>query len=168
MNLKAILEAITVNIATGLLVLIMAGGSPKLDKYASLMGIDTKDEQFIKNWNDMSGATQVENGNNGDEIVLYTASVLYNRMKSPKWNGNTIEEVILAKDGGHWQYAPVTRKNYKTVKVSKRVKYLCKFVMIFGSVVPPTVVYQGQKENGSGVYKSCPVKGQKDEIFCYE
>lgn len=168
MDLKALMQAVTMNVATWLLILIMAGGSPKLDLYASLIGINTKNEQFIDNWNNMSGATQVENGDNGDEIVLYTASVLYNRWQSSKWQGNTIEEVILAKDGGYWQYASVTRNKYKTVKVSKRVKYLCKFVMIFGSVVPQNVVYQGQSTNGSGVYKRCPVKGQRDEIFCYE
>lgn len=168
MDLKVILETITINVATGLLVLIMAGGSPKLDSYAKLIGVDINDEQFIANWNHMSGGTQIENGDNGDEIILYTASVMYNRMESPNWKGDTIEEVIMAKEGKYWQYASITRKNFKTVKVSKRVKYLCKFVMIFGSVIPSNVVYQGQTVNGSGVYKRCPVKGQKDEIFCYE
>ena len=168
MDLKVLLQTVTVNVTTGLLILIMAGGQPKLDGYAALMGVDIKDEQFIKDWKHMSGATQIENGDNGDKIILYTASVLYNRMKSPKWKGDTIEEVVLAKEGKYWQYAPVTRNNFKTIKTTKRVRYLCKFVMIFGSVVPETVVYQGQKENGSGVYESCPVPGQPNEIFCYE
>ena len=47
-------------------------------------------------------------------------------------------------------------------------KAIAKYLLIFGSVCPKNVVYQGQKKNGSSVYKSCPVKGQKDEIFCYE
>lgn len=168
MDLKVILETITINVATGLLVLIMAGGSPKLDKYAIALGIDTESEEFQTDLQYLSGAMQIENGDNGDEILLYTGSVILNRLNSPKWNGNTIEEVILAKDGGYWQYASVTRKGFKTKKASKRTKYLAKYLLIFGSVIPETVVYQGQKKNGSGIYKRCPVKGQKDEIFCYE
>jgi hypothetical protein len=116
----------------------------------------------------MSGACTKENGDNGDEIILLTASVIENRKRSSKWNGSTTEEVIMAKDGGYWQYAKTTRDNFKTVKSSKRTRYLCKFVLIFGPVCPESVVYQGQRKTGSGVYKSCPVKGQKDEVFCYE
>ncbi len=168
MNLKALLQAITINIATGVLILIMAGESPKLDNYALAMGIDTKSEDFKTDLQYLSGAMQIENGDNGDKILLYTGSVILNRLNSPKWNGNTIEEVIMAKDGGFQQYATVTRKGFKTKKASKRTKYLAKYLLIFGSVVPENVVYQGQKKNGSGVYERCPVPGQKDEIFCYE
>ena len=168
MNLKALLQAVTVNIATGLLILIMAGRSPRLDTFAVLTGIDTKSEQFKTDLQYLSGAMEIENGSNGDEILLYTGSVILNRLHSQKWNGNTIEEVITAKDGGFWQYASVTRKGFRTKKASKRTRYLAKYLLIFGSVTPESVVYQGQKKNGSGVYKSCPVVGQKNEIFCYE
>lgn len=168
MDLKVILETMTINVATALLILIMAGGSPKLETYANAMGIDTQSEEFKTDLQYLSGAMEIENGHNGDEILLYTGSVILNRLNSKKWKGNTIEEVILAKDGGRIQYASVTRKGFKTKKASKRTKYLAKYLLIFGSVCPKNVVYQGQKKNGSSVYKSCPVKGQKDEIFCYE
>lgn len=168
MDIKIILQTMTINIATGLLIIIMSGGQPKLDGYAKMMGIDTKSEEFKTELNHMAGAVQIENGDNGDEIVLLTASVIENRKRSSKWKGSTTEEVVLAKEGPYWQYASVTRKGFKTKKASKRVRYLCKFVLIFGSVCPSNVVYQAQGTNGSGVYKRCPVKGQKDEIFCYE
>lgn len=168
MNLKIILDAITINVATGLLILIMAGGSPKLDSYALSLGIDTQSEQFQTDLKYLSGAMEIENGSNGDEILLYTGSVILNRLHSKNWKGNTIEEVIMAKDYGFQQYASVTRNGFKTKKASKRTKYLAKYLLIFGSVCPENVVYQGQKKNGSGVYKRCPVPGQKDEIFCYE
>ena len=168
MDIKAILESVTISISTGLLIIILAGGQPKLDSYAALMRIDTKSDEFKKELRDMSGAVQIENGDNGDVIVLLTASVIENRKRSTKWKGSTTEEVILAKEGPYYQYASVTRKGFQTKKASKRNKYLCKFVLIFGPVCPSNVVYQGQSSNGSGEYKRCKVPGQKDEIFCYE
>ena len=168
MDLKELLDTVSINLMTGLLILIMSGGSPKLDNYALAMGVDTKSKEFKQNLQYLSGAMQIENGDNGDEILLYTGSVILNRLNSPKWQGNTIEEVIMAKDGGHQQYATVTRKGFKTIKASKRTRYLAKFLLIFGSICPENVIYQGQRKNGSGIYKRCKVAGQKDEIFCYE
>lgn len=168
MNVKTILDAISINIATGLLILVLAGGQPKLDGYAKMLGIDTKSEEFKTELNHMSGAVTKENGDNSDLIQLLTASVIENRKQSSKWKGSTTEEVIMAKEGKYWQYAKVTRDNFKTVKSSRRTRYLCKFVLIFGPVCHENVVYQGQSKNGSGVYMSIPVPGQKDEIFCYE
>lgn len=122
----------------------------------------------------MCGATDIENGNttgvteeehyNDIRRILLTASVIKNRVDSPNWYGDTVEKVILAKG----QYASVTRNGFKTRNASDLVKVCCKYVMIYGSICPSNVVYQGQSKNGSGVYKSIPVRGDKDEIFCYE
>lgn len=168
MNVKTILETVTINVSTALLILVLAGGQPKLDGYAKMLGIDTKSKEFKTELNHMSGAVTKENGDNGDLIQLLTASVIENRKQSSKWKGSTTEEVVMAKEGRYWQYAKVTRDNFKTVKSSKRTRYLCKFVLIFGPICPENVVYQGQSKNGSGVYMSIPVPGQKDEVFCYE
>jgi len=168
MDIKSILETVTINISTALLILVLAGGQPKLDGYAKMLGIDTKSKEFKTELKYMSGAVTKENGDNSDLIQLLTASVIENRKQSSKWKGSTTEEVIMAKEGKYWQYAEPTRKNFKTVKSSRRTRYLCKFVLIFGPVCPENVVYQGQSKNGSGVYMSIPVPGQKDEIFCYE
>lgn len=168
MNVKTILDTISINVATGLLILILAGGQPKLDKYAPLMGVDTKSKEFKTELNHMSGAVTKENGDNSDLIQLLTASVIENRKQSSNWKGSTTEEVVMAKEGPFWQYAKVTRDNFKTVKSSRRTRYLCKFVLIFGPICPENVVYQGQSKNGSGVYMRLKVPGQKDEVFCYE
>lgn len=126
----------------------------------------------------MCGATQIENGNltgqtqeeyiNDTMRVLLTASVIENRKNSKVWKGSTTEEVVLAKEGKYWQYASVTRNGFKTTEASDRVKLCVKYVLLYGPICPENVVYQGQGKNGSGIYKSIPVRGDKDELFCYE
>ena len=118
----------------------------------------------------LSGAMEIENGSNGDECLLLTGSVILNRLNSPKWKGNTIEEVITAYDGG-WQYAGVTRNGFRTKKASERTKLLAKYLLIYGVVCPPNVMYQGtSSKNGSGIYKPLDnLPGQRaTEYFCYE
>ena len=168
MDVRTIVNTVTINMGTALLILVLSGGQPKLDGYAKMLGIDTKSKEFKTELKYMSGAVTKENGDNSDLIQLLTASVIENRKRSSKWKGSTTEEIVMAKEGPYWQYAEPTRKNFKTVKSSRRTRYLCKFVLIFGPVCPENVVYQGQSKNGSGVYMSIPVPGQKDEVFCYE
>lgn len=164
----AIREMVAKTIPMFLLFCLMHGVIPDLSKYP----VDATELKHA------SGTVMIENGNmtgkteeeivNDCKRVLYTASVLKNRIDSDKWKGNTIEEVVMAKEGPYWQYAPVTRNNFKTVKYTEYIEAACHYVLYFGSVIPKNVVYQGQSKNGSGVYESIPVKGDKDEIFCYE
>ena len=138
-----------------------------------LSGIITSPDQlagYVDDWElkCLSGAMECENGSNGDECLLLTGSVVLNRRNSPKWKGNSVEEVILAKDSGYWQYASVTRNGFKTKKASERTVMLAKYLLIYGPICPSNVVYQGQGRNGSGIYDSIPVKGEKNELFCYE
>ena len=141
-----------------------------------MCGIINDPKQLTGNVNktdlqNLSGAMEIENGNYGGnedndmDRLLLTGSVILNRLKSKKWNGSTIEEVILAKDGGYIQYASVTRKGFKTKKASKRTKLLAKYLLIYGSVCPENVVYQGQGKQKGTLYKAIPVKGDKDELF---
>ena len=123
----------------------------------------------------LAGAMEIENGNPGgisemEDIrrLLLTGSVILNRKNSPHWQGDTIEGVIMAKDGGFIQYAWETRNGFKTKKASERTKLLAKYLLIYGSICPNNVMYQGQSKNGSGVYDSIPVKGDKNELFCFE
>ena len=123
----------------------------------------------------LSGMMELENGHPGgysmeEDIkrLLLTGSVPLNRIASPNWDGDTIEEVIMARDGGFLQYAPKTRNGFRTVKASERTTLLAKYLLIYGPVCPSNVMYQGQGRNGSGVYDSIPVKGDKNELFCYE
>lgn len=139
-----------------------------------LMGIITSPDQLRGNvdaWDlqCLSGAMEIENGSNGDECLLLTGSVILNRLNSPKWKGNTIEEVITAYDGG-WQYASVTRKGFRTKNASERTRLLAKWLLIYGVICPENVMYQGTRKNGSGVYKPLSnLPGQRaTEYFCYE
>ena len=118
----------------------------------------------------MSGASEIENGNEtGDYYndvlrLLLTDSVILNRINSKHWYGNNVEEVILAKG----QYAPVTRNGFKTKKADDITILCAKYVLLYGSICPENVVYQGQSYNGSGLYKEIPVRGEKSEKFCFE
>lgn len=118
----------------------------------------------------MSGASEIENGNETgkykDDVMrlLLTDSVILNRINSKHWYGNNVEEVILAKG----QYAPVTRNGFKTKKADDITILCAKYVLLYGSICPENVVYQGQSYNGSGLYKEIPVKGEKSEKFCFE
>ena len=146
------------------LCLIMSGEMTLkgLNKYGQ---VNSQDLKYL------SGAITCENGNNSDLCQLLTGSVILNRLKSDKWNGNTIEEVIMATDGGFIQYADATRNNFKTVKSSKRTKLLAKYLLIFGSIAPKNVVYQTKNKNaGSGIYWKEPTPHEriKYEYFCYE
>jgi len=122
----------------------------------------------------LAGAMEIENGNETDKPyddmrrLLLTGSVIINRIKSDKWYGSSVEQVIMAKDGGYIQYADVTRKGFKTVQAKERTILLAKYILIYGPICPGNVVYQGQSKNGSGIYDSIPVKGDKNELFCFE
>lgn len=122
-----------------------------------------------KELQELAGTIELENGCNSVRVCLYTGSVVLNRKDSDKWNGSTIEEVILARDGGYLQYAEKTRNGFKTVKCSSKSLLCAKYLLIFGSVLPENVVYQGQNPKaGSGIYY--PKKGDPNEgeYFCYE
>lgn len=144
-----------------------------------LCGVITNPDQIkgkvdATEYKHMCGATMIENGNttgiteeehrNDIYRILLTCSVIKNRIDSDNWHGDCVEEVIMAKG----QYAVVTRNGFKTKEASDLVKVCCKYVMIYGSICPENVVYQGQGINGSEVYARIPVRGDKDEIFCFE
>ena len=146
-------------------------------------GIITNPDQLrgevdLTEYKHMCGAVQAENGNltgiteeeyaNDMRRCLLTASVIENRKNSSGWKGSTTEEVIMAKEGKYWQYASTTRNRFKTIEVDDRVKVCVKYVLLYGVICPENVMYQGQGYNGSGVYDSIPVRGDKDEIFCFE
>ena len=131
--------------------------SKELNKFGT---VDKTDLKYL------AGAMTCENGNNSDICQLLTGSVVLNRLKSSKWNGKSIEEVIMATDGGYTQYARTTRNNFKTVKSSKRAKLLAKYLLIFGPICPENVVYQGQSKAGTGVFWKEPTPDGY-EYFCY-
>ena len=124
----------------------------------------------------MAGVIDAENGNMSNDPDMYyndvlrqllTGSVVLNRMYSDKWNGNTIEEVVMAKDGGYIQYATKTRNTFKNRKPSELTKMIAKYLLLYGPICPPGVVFQGQGKHKTKLYMSIPVKGDKDELFYY-
>lgn len=132
--------------------------------------VDKTDLQYL------AGAMQIENGDNSEECIFLTGAVIMNRLYSPNWKGNTIEQIITAKG----QYAPVTVNGFRTKKCSDRVLTIAKYILLYYQPdvqVDKDVVYQGQKVNGHGKiingilvheYRRIQIPGQKDEIFCYE
>ena len=118
-------------------------------------------------WNDLSGTIECENGSNSVKCRLLTGSVVINRENSSKWKGNTVYEVVMAKEGKYWQYASSTRNRFQTIKASDTTKAIAKYLLIYGPICPENVVYQGQRKNGSGVYDYCDTPDGK-EYFCYE
>lgn len=149
-------------IAGWILVLILAGYITSPDQLTGY--VDPWELQCL------SGAMDCENGSNGDECLLLTGSVPINRKNSPEWDGDTIEEVILARDYGYLQYASSTRNAFRTRKAPEHTVLLAKYLLLYGPVCPENVVYQGTRKNGSGVYKALSnLPGQRcTEYFCYE
>lgn len=119
----------------------------------------------------LAGTIMCENPYGTELNCLLTGSVAINRKNSSTWKGDTIEEIVLAKDGGFWQYAYSTRNNFRTIECTDRVKAIAKYLLIFGPVCPSNVVYQGKNKNaGSGVFWAEPTPNEKIkyEYFCYE
>lgn len=114
----------------------------------------------------LSAVMQLENGDANDRCLLLTGSVLLNRVKYCTWCPNTLRGCVLQgyKDKSiPQQYATKTVVNLDTVKVSDRVRRLAIQLLMFGSISPPTVIYQAQFMQGSGLYDE--IDG---EYFCYE
>lgn len=155
------IDVINKAIAGLMLVLILSGYITSPDQLTG--DVDLWDLQCL------SGMMDCENGSNGDECLLLTGSVALNRRNSPKWKGNTIEEVVMAYDGG-WQYASSTRNAFRTRKVPEHTVLLAKYLLLYGPICPPNVMYQGTEINGSGIYKPLDnLPGQRcKEYFCYE
>lgn len=151
---------IKMNVGMFYLAMIMSGMMTSPDQLPGK--VNKTDLQYL------SGAIQIENGD-CDKIMcpFLTGVVIMNRLSSTKWNGNTIEEVILAKDGGGIQYATVTRNNFKTKKATDRTKLIAKFLLLYyepGLFAPTNVVFQGRnKRAGKDVYWT----DGHGEYFCY-
>ena len=144
-----------------LLCLIMTG---QITKLSQIPGKADKTE--IKY---LASEIELEVGNGDDETKLLCGSVVINRIKSDKWKGSNVEEVVFAKEGPYWQYAKDTRDALKTHKPSTHSKILAKYLLIYGPVCPDNVMYQGMNYNGSGTYMEKDIPGQKKtEKFCYE
>ena len=117
----------------------------------------------------LAGTIQCENGDcDKVKCPFLTGVVVMNRLYSPRWNGNDIDEVINAKDGGFWQYAYTTRRDYKTKKCSDRTLAIAKYLLIYYEPdlqAEKEIMYQGRnKYAGSGVAWD----DDHGEYFCYE
>ncbi len=107
-----------------------------------------------------------ENYVNGDKCMLYTGSVVINRVNRKRWP-NTIRDVLYQTNP--LQYA--TTGEFFTEEVPEEVYSIAKYLLIFGSVLPENVVYQAMHPLGSGIYDQIPSSyaPERDiEYFCYE
>ncbi|MBO4520734.1 MAG: cell wall hydrolase [Alphaproteobacteria bacterium] len=98
-----------------------------------------------------------ENYCNGYEVMLYTGSVVLNRVKH-KWFPDTIKGVLYQKG----QYA--TTHKFFTKEIPAEVYDIALHLLLCGSQAPDNVIFQStHKEFGHGVWKC--IKG---EYFNYE
>ena len=115
-------------------------------------------------WNLLSACMMLENGNNGDECLLLTGSVVVNRAWYCSWCPSTIEEVLYQKG----QYASHTVNNLETVLVPEHIKLLAKYLLLYGPICPKDVVFQSQQKNlGRKHYKVIDTP-DGPEYFAYE
>lgn len=98
-----------------------------------------------------------ENYSNGYEVMLYTGSVVLNRVKHPDFP-DTIREVLYQSG----QY--ITTPEFFTKEIPQEVKNIALHLLLCGSQAPARVIFQStHREFGSGVWKC--IKG---EYFNYE
>jgi hypothetical protein len=98
-----------------------------------------------------------ENYSNGYEVMLYTGSVVLNRVKHPDFP-DTIREVLYQSG----QY--ITTPKFYTKEIPQEVKNIALHLLLCGSQAPARVIFQStHREFGSGVWKC--IKG---EYFNYE
>jgi hypothetical protein len=143
-------------IAPMILVMIMNGVITSADQL--------KHDVNQRDWDLLSACMQLENANNGDECLLLTGSVPLNRAYYCSWCPDTIEGVLYQKG----QYASNTVKNLETVIVNDHIRLLAKYLLIYGPICPPNVVFQSQQKNlGSKHYRVIETP-DGPEYFAYE
>ena len=154
-------KAITRIFAVVYLTLIMNGSITSPDQIPG--NVDPRNLQQL------AGVIMCENGSCPEiKCQLLTGVVPLNRLYSNHWNGDSIEEVIMAKDGGFWQYAYTTRRDFKTIKCSDLSLAIAKYLLIYYEpdlIAPKELMYQGMnKYAGSEVYWP----DGHGEYFCLE
>lgn len=122
-----------------------------------------------RNLQQLAGVIMCENGSCPEvKCQFLTGVVPLNRLHSNHWDGDSIEEVIMAKDGGYIQYAYPTRNNFKTIKCSDLSLAIAKYLLLYyepGLQADKRLMYQGMnKYAGSEVYWS----DGHGEYFCLE
>lgn len=95
----------------------------------------------------LAAAMELENGCNGDLCLLYTGSVILNRVASPEWP-NSVYKVLHQKG----QYAERTLRNLDSVKVSERTMSLALKLVMCGSLDEQIVFQSMQPKLGHVKY----------------
>lgn len=96
----------------------------------------------------MAAAMELENGCNSDLCLLYTGSVILNRVNSPEWP-NSVRGVLYQKG----QYAKSTLDRLGTVKVTERVLCLALKLATCGSLDDEIIFQSMHPELGRVKYK---------------
>lgn len=101
-------------------------------------------------------------GTNSWEDMIYTGSVILNRVAAPEWpHANSIKEVVFDKRWGV-QYACVYYdKHYFNEPVPMAVQ-AAKYLLDNGSQLPQSVQYQSGYKLGHGIYAKT-----KNAYYCY-
>ena len=135
-------------------------GETQLAGLSKLMQMVIDKNGEIVNQDDLNLLSEViywENYHNGYEVMLYTGSVVLNRVEREDFP-DTIREVIYQKG----QY--VTTPKFFTKAIPQECRDIAMHLLLCGSQAPVNVIYQStHREFGSGVWKV--IKG---EYFNYE
>lgn len=135
-------------------------GDTAIAGFSKLMNDVIEKQGELYNAEDLELLSEVmyhENYSNGYEVMLYTGSVVLNRVKRKDFP-DTVKEVLYQKG----QY--ITTSKFFTKEIPQEVKDIALHLLLCGSQAPDTVIYQStHKEFGSGVWRC--IKG---EYFNYE
>lgn len=169
-KLKILLQLIVIVILVLTIIVLLIGaaevkaatitGETQLGGFSKLMQMVIDKNGEIVNQDDLNLLSEViywENYHNGYEVMLYTGSVVLNRVKRPDFP-NSIREVLYQKG----QY--VTTPKFFTKAIPQECRDVAMHLLLCGSQAPVDVIYQStHREFGSGVWKT--IKG---EYFNYE
>ena len=135
-------------------------GETQMAGFSKLMQMVIDKNGEIVNQDDLNLLPEViywENYHNGYEVMLYTGSVVLNRVEREDFP-DTIREVLYQKG----QY--VTTPKFFTKAIPQECRDIAMHLLLCGSQAPVNVIYQStHREFGSGVWKT--IKG---EYFNYE
>jgi hypothetical protein len=97
-----------------------------------------------------------------DEHQKLVASVLINRVNSPEFPDTIYECVFQPR-----QYGGVRGQRFANLLPDERTVINALYILENGSIAPPSVVFQAEFRQGSGIYKTIPDKYLDTTYFCF-
>lgn len=135
---------------------INVGISPMRYREAKIRAKYESIEAYEKDRDLLAEVMYWENYDNGTEAMAYTAGVVLNRARYCTWCPDTIHGVVYQKG----QYS--TTKKLYTRDIPEECYYIAEDLIVYGTSLPPNVIYQAMFKQGKGTYKKVGT-----DYFCY-